>query len=63
MVIKVCRIQWKRLCYYFFSSKEFRTPYHNDFHGADVLQTTHCLLIKSNLMNVFTHIEIAALVC
>jgi hypothetical protein len=41
---------------------EFRAPYHNDFHGADVLQTAHCLLIKSNLMNVFTQLEIAALV-
>ncbi len=41
---------------------EYRTPYHNDFHGADVLQTTHCLLLKSNLMNIFTQIEIAALV-
>ncbi|CAF0780327.1 unnamed protein product [Adineta steineri] len=41
--------------------QKFRTPYHNDFHGADVLQTTHCLLIKSNLMSVFTQLEIAAL--
>ncbi|UJR37749.1 hypothetical protein I4U23_030443 [Adineta vaga] len=41
--------------------QKFRAPYHNDFHGADVLQTTHCLLIKSNLMNVFTQLEIAAL--
>jgi calcium/calmodulin-dependent 3',5'-cyclic nucleotide phosphodiesterase len=46
----------------FFISLEFRTPYHNDYHGADVLQTTHCFLIKSNLMSVFTQIEIAALV-
>ena len=41
---------------------EFRSAYHNDYHGADVLQTTHCLLTKSNLMNIFSHIEIAALV-
>ncbi|CAF3441032.1 unnamed protein product [Rotaria sp. Silwood1] len=41
--------------------QKYQTPYHNDFHGADVLQTTHCLLIKSSLMNVFTQIEIAAL--
>ncbi|CAF2862931.1 unnamed protein product [Rotaria sp. Silwood2] len=41
--------------------QKYKTPYHNDFHGADVLQTTHCLLIKSSLMNVFTQIEIAAL--
>lgn len=41
---------------------EFRPAYHNDYHGADVLQTTHCLLIKSNLMTLFAHIEIAALV-
>ena len=46
----------------FFSNIEFRAPYHNDFHGADVLQTTHCLLIKSNLMSIFTQLEIAALV-
>ena len=41
---------------------EFRAPYHNDYHGADVLHTTHCLLIKSSLMNVFTPTEIAAVV-
>ncbi|CAF3176609.1 unnamed protein product [Rotaria socialis] len=41
--------------------QKYRAPYHNDFHGADVLQTTHCLLIKSSLMNVFTQTEIAAL--
>jgi hypothetical protein len=62
MVIKVCRkrkLRKKNVCYV---DIEFRVPYHNDFHGADVLQTTHCLLTKSNLMNVFTQIEIAALV-
>jgi hypothetical protein len=41
---------------------EFRPIYHNDYHGADVLQTTHCLLTKSNLLNIFTQIEITALV-
>ncbi|CAF1293321.1 unnamed protein product [Rotaria sp. Silwood1] len=40
---------------------KFRAAYHNDYHGADVLQTTHCLLIKSNLLNVFTQLEITAL--
>jgi hypothetical protein len=41
---------------------EFRPAYHNDYHGADVLQTTHCLLIKSNLLNIFPSIEITAVV-
>ena len=41
---------------------EFRPVYHNDYHGADVLQTTHCLLTKSNLLNIFSQIEITALV-
>ncbi|CAF1684184.1 unnamed protein product [Rotaria magnacalcarata] len=40
---------------------KFRAVYHNDYHGADVLQTVHCLLIKSNLLNIFTHTEITAL--
>ncbi|CAF0901863.1 unnamed protein product [Adineta steineri] len=40
---------------------KFRPAYHNDYHGADVLQTTHCLLIKSSLLNVFAQIEITAL--
>ncbi|CAF2531099.1 unnamed protein product [Rotaria sp. Silwood2] len=40
---------------------KFRAAYHNDYHGADVLQTTHCLLIKSNLLNIFTQLEITAL--
>jgi calcium/calmodulin-dependent 3',5'-cyclic nucleotide phosphodiesterase len=43
-------------------SLEFRPVYHNDYHGADVLQTTHCLLIKSSLLNVFAQTEITALV-
>ena len=41
---------------------EFRPAYHNDYHGADVLQTTHCLLIKSSLLNVFAQTEVTALV-
>jgi len=41
--------------------QKYRTPYHNDFHGADVLQTTHCLITKSSLITVFTQTEIAAL--
>ena len=41
---------------------EFRPAYHNDYHGADVLQTAHCLLIKSSLLHVFAHTEITALV-
>jgi hypothetical protein len=41
---------------------EFRAAYHNDYHGADVLQTTHSLLVKSNLIHVFAQIEISALV-
>ncbi|CAF1346234.1 unnamed protein product [Rotaria sordida] len=40
---------------------KFRAPYHNDYHGADVLQTTHCFLTKSNLLHVFTQLEITAL--
>ncbi|CAF1394493.1 unnamed protein product [Adineta ricciae] len=40
---------------------KFRPPYHNDYHGADVLQTAHCLLIKSSLLHVFAHTEITAL--
>jgi hypothetical protein len=46
------------ICFYL----EFRPTYHNDYHGADVLQTTHCLLTKSNLLNIFAQIEITALV-
>lgn len=61
MDIKVCKNR-KRKDFDKYLSIEYRTPYHNDYHGADVLQTTHCLLIKSNLMNVFTQTEIAALV-
>lgn len=42
---------------------EFHAVYHNDYHGADVLQTTHCLLTKSHLSSkTFTSIEITALV-
>ena len=36
---------------YILFNLEFGPAYHNDYHGADVLQTTHCLLIKSNLLN------------
>lgn len=41
---------------------EFHAVYHNDYHGADVLQTTHCFLTKCNLSNTFTPLEITALV-
>jgi hypothetical protein len=41
---------------------EFQPAYHNDYHAADVLQTVHCLLTQSSLMNLLTHLEIAALV-
>lgn len=41
---------------------EFHAVYHNDYHGADVLQTTYCLLTKCNLINTFTPLEITALV-
>lgn len=51
-----------RIIYSLLFSLEFRPVYHNDYHGADVLQTTHCLLIKSNLLNIFAQIEITALV-
>lgn len=59
--IKILLFRYLLLLFFSFLL-EFKTPYHNEFHGADVLQTTHCILLKSNLMNVFTQIEIAALV-
>lgn len=27
-------------------------PYHNDLHGADVMQTLHCLLVKGEIQKV-----------